>query len=365
MGERVSARDVLRLRLATQRVEPIGTADAAGTVRHLLAIQAQDFGQALWAIGVRSRDIRRSDVLAALARGEIVRTLPMRGTLHFIAPEDLRWMLELTAERSLQSAAGRFRRLGLDQQTFDRAATVATAALAGGNALGRDEFMKLLASNGIAPDGQRGYHIIFYLTQRALLCWGPPSRTQQALVLVDDWIPPAPAIPRQRALETFAARYFASHGPATERDFAWWSKLTLTDVRAAIGGLGSRLTALTLDGRDYLVATDALAEARASGSASRSGSGVHALPGFDEYLLGYQDRSLQLPSEHSTRIVPGDNGIFFPTIIAGGRVIGTWRRGTKRGAPGLTPTFFADPTSAQLAGIARATKRLERFGSDA
>jgi hypothetical protein len=92
---------------------------------------------------------------------------------------------------------------------------------------------------------------------------------------------------------------------------------------------------------------------------------VHALPGFDEYLLGYQDRSLQLPAEHSTRIVPGDNGIFFPTIVAGGTVVGTWRRDTKRGTPALAPTFFADPTSAQLVGIARATKRFERFVGDA
>jgi hypothetical protein len=321
----------------------------------MLSLQAQDFAQALWAVGLRSRGATRGDVLAALTKGEVVRTLPMRGTLHLVAAEDLRWMLALTAERSLQSAATRFARLGLDRATLDRAEQVTRDALTGGNSLSRDEFMKLLASNGISPDGQRGYHVIFYLTQLALVCWGPPRGTQQALVLVDEWIPPTPKLDRAAALESFALRYCASHGPATERDFAWWTKLTLRDVRAAIASLGPRLTTLTLDGVDYFVATEALG----GGIPSASRVSVHALPGFDEYLLGYQDRLLALDAEHAWRIVPGNNGVFFPMIVSNGRIIGAWRRNPKTGS--IESEHFTEANPTQLAGFARAAKRYERF----
>lgn len=358
-----AAREILRLRLATQRIDPLETADVASTVRHLVAVQAQDFANGLWAIGLRSKGSTRSSVLDALERAEIVRTLPMRGTLHFIAAEDLRWMLALTAERTLQSASTRMRGLGLDQATLDRAQQITLAALTGGNSLSRDEFMKLLGSNAIAPDGQRGYHIIFYLCQLALVCWGPPRGTQQALVLVDEWIAPNPnpnpnpSLSHEAALEAFALRYFASHGPATERDFAWWTKLTLRDVRAAIAGLGSRLTTLTHDGTDYLIATDALETV----GTSAIGTTVQALPGFDEYLLGYEDRSLALESEHFARIVPGNNGMFLPMIVSRGEIIGTWRRTSKK--LGIEPDYFTEATPARLSSFARAAKRYERFAA--
>jgi Winged helix DNA-binding domain len=294
--------------------------------------------------------------VAALARGEVVRTLPMRGTLHFVAAEDLRWMLALTSARTLQAAKTRFENLGLDAATLLRSESIATAALSDGP-LSRDDFMKVLAANGIAPDGQRGYHVIFYLAQRSLVCWGPPSTTQQALVLVDDWIRPQPTQARDDVLRQFAARYFASHGPATERDFAWWSKLTLADVRAAISSCGGDLTELACAGNRYWISTAELDAA----SASRASAAVHALPGFDEYLLGYQDRLAPLAPEHSQRIVPGNNGIFLPTIVAGGRVVGTWRRTPKSKATIIAPEHFETASDAQHSSFARAAAGYARF----
>ena len=352
MGTPVTAKEILRLRLQAQWIDPVAGMDAASVVRHLLAMQAQDFSQGLWAIGVRTKAAARADVLAAFERGEIVRTMPMRGTLHFVPPEELRWMLALTAERSLQSAATRFRTLGLDQSTLDRAADVAREALAGGRALSRGDFLKVLDTNGIDPAGQRGYHVIFYLTQLALVCWGPPSGTQQALVLVDEWIAPTPQLDHQEALERFALRYFTGHGPATERDLAWWTKLTITDIRAAIAGLGDRLTALELDGVTYFGASDTEVEGPPR-------SGIQLLPGFDEYLLAYQDRSLALEDENFQRIVPGNNGMFMPMIVSNGRVVGTWRRSAKTRRP--EPEHFREASAARLARFATAAKRYDAF----
>jgi hypothetical protein len=356
MATEVSARELLRLREFTQRIDPAATGTVAETVRHLLAVQAQDFANALWAVGLRTKGAGRSDVLAALASGEVVRTLPMRGTLHFVAAEDLRWMLELTSARSLQSAKTRFENLGLDPATLNRAAVITRNELTGG-AMSRDEFMKLLAGNGISPEGQRGYHVIFYLTQLSLVCWGPPSGTQQALVLVDDWIPAQQIPTREASLAEFALRYFASHGPTTERDFAWWTKLTLADVRAAMAASGDALSELTHDGTSYWIASSELEAA----SRRKPGSAVHALPGFDEYLLGYQDRRLPLAAEHSQRIVPGNNGIFLPMITARGRVIGTWRRTPKSPTAAIEPEHFETANAAQHASFARAAKAYARF----
>jgi hypothetical protein len=356
----VFAREVLRLRLRTQRIEgstsaTVDHATVADTVRHLLATQAQDFAQSLWAVGLRTPGATRSDVLAALESGEVVRTLPLRGTLHLIPAEDLRWMLGLTSPRMLRGASTRFRDLDLDQATLDRAEKVVARELAGGGSATRDEFMKLLERNGISAEGQRGYHVIFFLCQRQLICWGPPRGTQQALVLVDEWISKSRELDRDESLREFALRYFAGHGPATVRDFAWWTKLTLTDARAAIAAASGELTELTLNGVSYWIATSELDAAAASGSTAA----VHALPGFDEYLLGYEDRSLALAEEHSGRIVPGKNGIFLPLIVAKGEVIGTWRRAQK--GTTIVPEHFAAATKAQHAGFARAAKDYARF----
>jgi hypothetical protein len=285
----------------------------------------------------------------------------MRGTLHFVAAEDLRWMLSLTSTRSLQAAVSRNNRFGLDRSILDRAAAVARKELAG-RSLSRDEFIRLLGQNGLSTEGERGYHVIFYLAQLSLVCWGPPSGTQQALVLVDDWIPAQRMPSRDDALASFALRYFASHGPATERDFAWWTKLTLSDVRAAIALCGDRLTeisctGISCTGISYWIAGTELAAA----AGHKPSAGVRVLPGFDEYLLGYQDRSLALPAEHAQRIVPGNNGIFLPTITSRGRVVGTWRRTPKSTTAPIHAEHFMDASAAAHAGFARAAAAYARF----
>lgn len=356
MATDVTVREIVRLRQHTQRIDPRGADTAADTVRHLLAMQAQDFGNALWAVGVRTRHSTRSAVLAALQRGEVVRTLPMRGTLHFIAPEDLRWLLALTSSRTLQAARARFEALGLDSVALAKAESIALANVAGA-AFSREDFLTLLTRNGIAPDGQRGYHVIFYLAQRGVVCWGPPAGTQQALVLVDEWVPPQVLPDRDASLAALARRYFAGHGPATERDLAWWAKLPLADVRAGIAFASDSLTELTCAGTRYWIATSELPAA--PGRTARTG--VRALPGFDEYLLGYQDRALVLPAPYAERIVPGNNGIFLPMITSAGGVVGTWRRTPRSKAAQIDDDYFGVPTPSQLAGFARAAGDYARF----
>ncbi|WP_213814990.1 winged helix DNA-binding domain-containing protein [Glaciihabitans sp. dw_435] len=364
----VTPRELLRLRLASQRIEsPSSTPlDVAGVVRHLLALQAQDFAQGLWAVALRAPGATKSDVLAALDEGRVIRSWPMRGTLHFLPPEDLRWILALTAERTLKGAASRFRGLGIDETTLTRATEVARAELGGGARLSRDELFAALGRAGIDTAGQRGSHIVFALSHRAIICWGPTHKNQQALVLVDDWIPRQPARERTDALRSYALGYFRGHGPATLADFAWWSKLTLADARTGLAAALDDLVELSCDGTTYWMTRD---EMDAAGPApSRASGRVHLLPGFDEYLLGYTDRSLALTPEHFDRVVPGTNGIFLPIIVSRGRVVGTWRRppGASPGAipsGSITTDVFETLGTRDTATLDRAAREWSRYAA--
>lgn len=379
----IGSRELVQRRLASQALVPrapareavsagggLGALAATDVVRRMLAVQAQDFPQALWAVGCRSPGIARSDVLAALASGSVIRSAPMRGTLHFVAAGDIRWMLTVTAARTLAAAATRFRQLDLDQGTFDRARDVIVQALQGGGAVTRAEFMALMDGAGIPPTGQRGYMLIFYLTHIGVVCWGPPSGTQQCLVLLDEWVPATPMLARNDAVGEFVVRYLAGHAPATIRDFAWWSKLTLTDARAGLLAVRDRLTELECDGQSYWAVAGEIGTGETGADPTTdfpSTPTVLALPGFDEYLLGYQDRSVTLDPEFATAVAPGKNGIFLPIVVSDGRVVGTWRRvpaggsATLRRVTLLPTPFEGQLTTDDAAGFDRAAGDYARF----
>ena len=366
MAVTVGAGEILRLRLAAQRIETPAGAGSDGTAltvldaaRQLFAVQGQDFIQGGWALGVRAPGSRLSDLTAALDAGEIVRGAPFRGTLFFVPAEELRWILGVTSPRTLAGSATRQRQLGLDATALDRARDATIAALQGGGALARDEYFALLRSIDIDPSAQCGYHVIWYLAQTGLICWGPSSGTQQALVLLDEWVPSSRDLAGDEALRELALRYFTGHGPATLRDFAWWSKLTLASARAGLALAADVLVELEHGGETYWASARELDLA----AGRRRSTAVHALPGFDEYLLGYTDRSLPLDDEHFARIVPGGNGIFLPMIVAGGRIVGTWRRAEKSGGVVVTPDAFGDLTERETTAFGRAAEAFARFRS--
>ena len=357
MPPTISTRELLRLRLSAQRIEPAERLTLVDVARHFLATQAQDFIQGGWALGLRAPGSRLSDLTGALDRGEIVRAAPFRGTLHFMPASELAWVLGVTAERTIASAATRQAALGLDDATLARARDVTERALADRTAHTRDEYFTVLREAGIDPSGQRGYHVIWYLAQTGVVLWGPAKGTQQGLVLSEEWTPHPRRLEGDEALGELALRYFSAHGPATVRDFAWWTKLTLTAARRGIEVARPELTELDHAGTTLLARTEELD--RASGR--RLGTRVHALPGFDEYLLGYQDRSAALAEEHFTRIVPGMNGIFLPMIVLRGEIVGTWKRAERAASVTVEPEPFIELDDRQRAAFARSTAEFARF----
>ncbi|RKR86254.1 winged helix DNA-binding protein [Micromonospora pisi] len=331
--------EIALLRLVAQRIANPPPATPTDTVRWLTAAQAQDFPGALTSIALRSAGGTRQAVHAALDAGEIVRSWPMRGTLHLLVAEDLPWVLGLTASRTLARAAGRQAQLGLDPATLVRARDLAVEALVGGHRLRRDELLAVWNTAGLGTDAQRGYHLIWHLAQTGTLCFGPMADGEQQIVLVDEWIPQPRRPDREEALGELAARYFRGHGPATTRDFTRWANLVAADVRVGLALARPTLARIEVDGVEYLM--DPLTPELLDTDRARAG-GVFLLPGFDEFILGYQDRSAVLPAEFADRIVPGNNGMFRPTVIADGRVLGTWTRNRRGADQGVVATPFRD-----------------------
>ncbi len=320
-------------RLYNQRIVGPKFASPGEVVRWLGAIQAQDYAQALWAIGLRMQRPTVTDIEGGIAERTIVRTWPMRGTIHFVPPEDAKWMLKLSASRMIARDGRRLEQLGLDAAIIERCKELFYNALRGGKRLSRSGMMALLEDAGIRTGNQRGYHILWHTAQTGLICLGPMRDKEQTFVLLDEWAPNSRELSREEALAELAGRYFASHGPATVHDFAWWAGLTITEAKAGLEAANPRPIAEKINGKDHWMTEEAL-------NYAHDDSRVYLLPGFDEYLLGYKDRGAVLAVEHAPRIVPGSNGVFLPTIVVAGQVVGTWKRRLKKNAVDVTLTPF-------------------------
>lgn len=300
------------MRLANLRLSRSGTS-ARDLTDWFGAMQAQDLASGKWSLGLRLPGATERDIDAALANGEVLRTWPMRGTIHLIHPENARWMLELTGVRALQGLQKRWEYLGLDRTTIDKAADVLGQELRG-KRLTRSECLARLADAGIQSGGGRSYHLLWHTAQTGVTCIGPNEGTEQTFVLLDEWAPQQRTLDRTEALTLLARMYFRSHGPTTRADFQGWTGLTAPDTKTAISA--ADLTRATWAGREVFYIPAEYPDPPPA----------LLLPGFDEYMLGYKDRSLFIDPAHARTIVPGGNGMFRATVVARGRVIGTWQR---------------------------------------
>ncbi|MEV6842210.1 winged helix DNA-binding domain-containing protein [Actinoplanes sp. NPDC051411] len=331
-----------------------GLDSVAGIVEWFGAMQAQDVNSGLWSFGARRPGATLEDINAALERREAIRTWPMRGTVHWVPPADARWMLGLMGVRSLAAAERRRRQLGLEAADADRAVELLGAALAGGRRLTRAECLLTLTEGGVPVGGQMGYHLLWYACQQGVTAIAPHVGKEQTFVLLDEWAPVASRPDRDEALGIIALRFFRSHGPAPPKDFAGWTGLTMTDCRTGIAVAGDSLETVDVDGVEMLMAPAGSVPAGVAGSGV-AGSGVAgsgsdderwlALPGFDEYLLGYKDRSMMATPGQLAAIIPGGNGVFQSTLVRGGRVMATWKRSIDRKGVTVTVQPLAKFTS--------------------
>jgi hypothetical protein len=348
-------RRLARLRLVAQRLAGVDPCAPSEAVRWMLGLQAQDLPGAKWSVALRADPATtEADVEAAFDRGELVRSWPLRGTLHLVAAEDLPWLLELTASRALASAADRRARLGITEADVERARVIALDALAGRRMMTRPALLAAFEAGGVATGGQRGYHLLWYLAQTGSLVLAASDGRQQTFARLDEWVPDPRRRAEDEALGELAARYFRSHGPATAHDLARWSGLTVRDVRRGILVAGAALATIQVGDTAFHLAPETL-------DATAPAAGVTLLPGFDEYVLGYRDRSAVLAPEHADAIVPGGNGMFRATVVVDGEVAGTWSRRASRGGVVIDTAPFDGWAVRDLGGIEAAVERYGRF----
>lgn len=328
---------ITQLRLYNQQISCARFKTPGEVVTQLGAMQGQDYTGTLWAMGLRLPNSTETDIEQAVADRSIIRTWPMRGTLHFVAAQDIRWMLELLSPRIIAGSATRYKELELDERAFTRCYNVFEKALSGGKQATRDELFGTLIKSRIPVDKQRGYHILRRAGQDRIICFGSRRGRQETFTLLDEWGPPTKFLTHDEALCELALRYFTGHGPATLQDFVWWSGLKVSDARAGLNMVAPQLAQDGSGGNVYWMPGD-MQEVRHDRNA------VYLLPGFDEYMLGYKDRRAALDPRYAQKICPGNNGMFASTIVIDGRIVGAWKRTIRKSGIIVTPDFFAPRT---------------------
>ena len=308
---------LVRRRLGNQRLVRGTFRTPAEAVGWFGAVQSQDFSGAKWALGQRLAGSTDQDVEQAFNAGHILRTHVLRPTWHFVVPADIRWLLALTGPRVLAFSAYYFRKNGLDARTVSKSRAAMERALVGGRELTRAELGAAIRKAGIDHYGERLGNIVMHAELNALICSGPRRGKQFTYALLEERVPRTRAWDRDEALAELTSRYFTSHGPATARDFAWWSGLTMRDVKAGLEMIAQSLERETITGLTYWFVPSRLAPASSSPL-------VHLLPNYDEYLIPYKDRGV-IPGAPTP---PGAaaHGSFAHHLVIGGRLAGAWRR---------------------------------------
>ena len=314
----MNASEILQARLQNQKLATANLERPSEVVRWFGAVQAQDFNAAKWALGLRMSGATDALIEAAFNKGEILRTHLLRPTWHFVTPEDIRWLLELTAPRVNLRCAPNYRKFELDNAIFKRTNKALTKALQGGKHLTRSALKTVLNKSGVVVDDPvRLAHVLLRAELDGVVCSGPRSGKQFTYALLEERVPATKPLTRDEALARLTERYFKSHGPASVPDFVWWSGLTTTDAKHGIEIVDRDLREEVVDGKTYWTP-------RSAATPSKPKPSAHLLPAFDEYNVAYKDRQLVLNGREE--ITTWD--LLGPIIIVDGKVAGTWKRTT-------------------------------------
>ncbi len=331
--------EIINCRLASQQISHQLFTKAEDLVSWMGCLQAQDFGSAKWAIGLRLKQVAATSLEAGIApptdmgieqlfnESRILRTHLLRPTWHFVHPADIRWMLALTAPRIKALCKGPQRQLGLDRELFRRSNAALEKALRGGKKLSRQELEAALHRAGLKTGENRMSHFLIEAELDSIICSAGLRGRQFTYALLDEWAPEektaGKGFQREESLAKLALRYFRSRGPATLADFAWWSGLTIADARLGVEINRSHYDHAEVEGTDYWWHADCFSHNISSASPQ-----VLALPAYDEYTIAYTDRSLVVAPKHELWTA---NGILKPAILHNGQVVGTWQRATGKG----------------------------------
>lgn len=349
----LNADSIAFLRLQNQHIREQALASPQALVSWHGAMQAQDYNNAKWAVGLRLLNGSDAIVENAVNAGEIIRTHVLRPTWHLVTPADLRWMLRLSAPQIFSQSGSRRRELGLDASTLKKSNDLIARALEGGKHLTREEIFQALEQGGITTDQHRIIHIMMQAELDGVVCSGARRGKEQTYALIHERVAPAPMPAREEQLALLARRYFISHAPATLQDFAWWSGLKTGDAKTALEMIKPELKSFQLDALTYWMPKEMeLPEAAAKS--------LYLLPAFDEFLISYKERGASIDPAHTPKVFTV-NGIFKPVVVVNGRVAGIWTKTEKRQHVELQADLFTKLSDKELSEMEHATARFGAY----
>ena len=298
------------------------------------AMQAQNYSMVKWAVGMRLKSATIQTVEKALRDGEILRTHVMRPTWHLVAAEDIRWMLKLSAGRiiSANESYAKGHDLEISEELYTKSHNLLEKILCGKKSLTRQEIAEHFNRSGIVADNHRMTRFMARAEQVGIVCSGEDKGSKCTYALLEERVPPMPELTKDESLARLARSYFRSHAPAVLQDFVWWSGLPITDARQAIYLIDSELTAVEWKEQTWYIHEDCRTRGKVTGS-------LHLLPSYDEYLLGYKDRTDVLPKEYYSKAFT-NNGLFYPIVLHEGQVIGNWDKSVKKRGSLIEHSWF-------------------------
>lgn len=336
-------------------------------VRHLTAVQSQDYWPALWSVAQRmpdagGRPAPEESMHDTCQQGRLLRTHVLRPTWHFVLPEDIRWLVRLTGPRVHQINRSLRATLGLDDDTLARSAAVLRAELEGGRAKTRKELVPALAAAELPSSGVALAYVLMSAELDALICSGPMTGKQQTYALLEERVPPARPRTDDEALEELVRRYFTSHGPATPKDLRWWASLTLTQIARGIELAGDALRRDEADGVTYWSgAEDGDAGRRPAPGTSGAGSRVRLLQTYDEVVVGYTQSKWLLDVSGRATAAFRSRSRFNALVMVDGQVVGCWKRTLGARTALLEVQLFRPLDDGETAGLAEAARLHGQF----
>ncbi len=345
--------EISKLRLANQQLLGSSFKTATEMVGWFGAVQGQEYNYTKWGLGLRLPHLNDADIERELEKGKLLRTHILRPTWHLVAAEDIRWMMMLSAPRVHQVNSFMYRQTGWDQALLHRSIDIIIKSLEGNHYLTRTELQAALAHHGIQAEGPRLAYIMMNAELEAIICNGPKRGNQHTYALIEEKVSAVPSKTREEALAELTRRYFLSRGPATVKDFATWSGLTVADCKKGIEMFGPSLCEEKLESTAYFYFTES------PKAAVKPGEQLYLLPIYDEFIMGYKDRSAY--TEKVSNIEPKPNFVFLNTIMLNGQIVGTWKRVFQNKSIDFEYEFFQPLAQEQQLLFNQSVERFGRF----
>ena len=346
--------DIIQYRLHNQLLTQSPFSTPIDVVRWFGAMQAQDYYASQWALGIRLPGSTEADIEMALNNGQIIRSWSFRGTWHYMAPEDVQWMLSLVARRLSTLYNSYYRKLELDDKILLKSKKVIIKALEGGKNIGRKDLEKIIREKGISTEGLRSNFILLRAALDGIICQGPRKGKETSFVLAGEWIKKNRKLNREESLLELTKRYFQSHSPASVKDFSWWSGLSTLDAKKGIEMCMGFLDEVKIN-------SSILYFTKNTSAISKVSSNFHLLPAFDEYMVAYNDRNFMIENNRNAKIIPTVFEMLRPGIFDNGILKGNWKRTIKKDKVIVEHTPFAKMNKSDLQSFSKAAEKYSKF----